>query len=302
VLDGKQVFHEEEYHCPEAARRENTEGYWFFMAKRYPEALNHYQKAVDLCPEHGAYWITYGDAHFALGNLSKAKALFIEGLQRRPWDRSGLRFLADAELRLGNPEVAYHHAVLAILSDPTYEAGWAFLKDIALLLRGEWKRVPNLRPSVSFDKEGKPRVVLPFDPKKLPEGEVFFWVGLALSEADELRGSRRQPARTDQHNEPPALEGNVSPARLERTRRILESNLEFVEAEIAKDSSKDSKAFRVFANARKAGYLDEAIFILLLNKELASEYVAFREKGLDRLVRYVKTMLAPVPSSPNLPH
>ena len=294
LLDGTEALPEVAYTCPEAARREHAEGYRFFMVKQYSEARTRYQKAVELCPENGTFWIHYGDVYFALGDYKQAKTVFIEGLNREPWNRTGHRFVSDAELRLGNVEAAYHRAVLAVLSDPTYEAGWAFLKDITTRLNGEWNRVPNLRPSVSIDRDGQPRVVLPFDHKKLPEGEGFFWVGVGFAEVSELRGYLQEPATADSENKPHVPDRNISSPRLNRERRIMGRALDFAGGEIAKDPVKNSKAFRFFANAQKDGYLDEAIFINLLNKELAPEYVTYREKNRDRLVRYVETMLAPI--------
>ena len=47
----------------------------------------------------------------------------------------------------------------------------------------------------------------------------------------------------------------------------------------------------MMARAYQAGFLDEAIFIHLLNAELAAEYPAFREENAERLASYLKTVI-----------
>jgi len=47
----------------------------------------------------------------------------------------------------------------------------------------------------------------------------------------------------------------------------------------------------MMARADGAGFLDEAIFIHMLNAELATEYPAFREANAERLASYLKTVI-----------
>ena len=50
--------------------------------------------------------------------------------------------------------------------------------------------------------------------------------------------------------------------------------------------------------AERAGFLDEAIYLHLLDEELVPGYREHREKNRERLVRYVETVLAPLPPRP----
>jgi len=50
-------------------------------------------------------------------------------------------------------------------------------------------------------------------------------------------------------------------------------------------------------DARKAGFLTEAIFINLIDRNLASEYVTYRDNHWKRLAEYLETLIAPLPAS-----
>lgn len=166
---------------------------------------------------------------------------------------------------------------------------------ITVGLKGEWRRVPNLRPAVTLNKEGKYDIILPFDNKKFPNNETLFWLGMGFAEKSELGGYLKDAEA--ETGVPVVQQTGASSAALRRERRIMERALDFVGGEVAKNAADDSRAFQVFAKAKKDGYLDEAILVNLLNKDLAADYVAYRQKNPERLIRYIKTMLAVLPAS-----
>jgi hypothetical protein len=49
----------------------------------------------------------------------------------------------------------------------------------------------------------------------------------------------------------------------------------------------------MMARAERAGFLDEAIFIHMLDENSAAEYPAFRETHAERLVAYLETVILP---------
>ncbi|MBI4489173.1 MAG: tetratricopeptide repeat protein [Deltaproteobacteria bacterium] len=284
VLEDRILFPEREFPCSEAARKQQAQAHQLFMAGRYRAATPHYQKAIELCPHNAHIWVEYGHALFLVGDFDRSKTLLLEGLKKDEWNRAGHRFLADLEAALGNLEMAYQIAILAVVSDPVYESGWSLLRDITNGMRGQWNRVVNQRPSVSLARDGNPQVILPFDTKKTPAGDVVFWLGLGLTEASELKEARTRPVPTQEE---------VGRSPLDKERQRVEKNLAYCRFVIAKDPSKDSKIFRIIEDAQKAGFLTEAIFIHLMDKRIADEYIQFRKKHRDRLVEYIKTMVAP---------
>ena len=53
--------------------------------------------------------------------------------------------------------------------------------------------------------------------------------------------------------------------------------------------------------AKTAGFLDEAIYVHLIDQSMAAEYAEFRQTHRDRLARYMKTLVAPPPPTTNAP-
>jgi hypothetical protein len=49
----------------------------------------------------------------------------------------------------------------------------------------------------------------------------------------------------------------------------------------------------MMGRALHAGFLDEAIFLHMLDAPLAAEYPAFRDKNASRLTEYLETVIAP---------
>jgi hypothetical protein len=56
----------------------------------------------------------------------------------------------------------------------------------------------------------------------------------------------------------------------------------------------DYALWRLLDAAEREGYLDEAIFILMLDEALVPEFLEYREAHLHRLSDYVERHLAPL--------
>lgn len=226
--------------CPEAAAEAHSRGNMLYAARRFAEAAAEYEKAAAGCPEDAVFWVDLADSFYVREDYEKAKALFLKALSIDPWNREAHRFLSDAELQLSNGEAAVHHLVLAVVSDPIYEAGWSALKMYATAMDRKWNRVYGDRNA------GAP------------------WAAYGAAKAHARDAS------------PPA-----SALAIER---------EAVKAALR--SSTGSEPFwSMMARAERAGFLDEAIFIHLLDASLVAEYPGFRERNAERLAAYLHTVI-----------
>lgn len=264
-----------------------------FAADRPRAALPDYDRATTLCPDDALYWISAGDAYFRLGDYGRAEALFREGLRRDPWQRSGHRFLSDTESHLGNPAAAHAEAVLAVLSDPSYQTGWQWLKDFTVNHGGKWNRSFAVKPTARHGADGKMVVTIEADPgsETSRDGEKTLWLAYAMLRVAETSGGKY--GRADW---PPPSWEQRSP--LERERLRVAEILSIRDAVVARSPEAESSFWRHIATARVAGFLDEAIYLNLLDAELVPEYVAYRAEQPDRLVRYMREQLAPLPTLP----
>ena len=286
TINGTRALPDRTYSCPEAAVTAYSHAEEHFVAGRLHESVLDYEAALQSCPENAEYWIHYGDAFFQLADYPRAKQFFLEGVKRDPWNRAGHRFIADTEAHIGNGLAAYHQSVLAVVSDPTYEAGWQFLKEVTARGGGKWNRVRAVKPNITTDTNGKPTITLGGPPG---EGNLACWMAYGL-----LQWSQGEADRTGQ------LIGSIQPGTgtaLQREEKRVDEALILYERLTSEKPGVSSDFWRHMAEARKAGFLGEAIFMNLIDRSLASEYVTYRDGNWNRLIEYVETAIAPLPAS-----
>jgi len=234
--------------CPEPAKEAHARADSLYGAQRFADAAVEYAKATNGCPDHAAWWVDFADSHYVLADYGRAKELFVKALSVNPWNREAHRFLADTELQLGDGEAGVHQLVLAVVSDPVYEAGWSALKTYATAFGRGWNRVYG-------DRRSEPG-----------NADAAAWSAYRSAKA----AARARP-------------GTKSALAIER---------QAVKAALNVTASKRPGPFwSMMARADRAGFLDEAIFIHLLDAALAAEYPAFRVRNAERLASYVETVI-----------
>jgi tetratricopeptide (TPR) repeat protein len=297
VLDWRTTWFQKKDACPENAQKAESAAYKAFITRQHSDAVVQYKAAVDACPNNASLWVQYGHTYMMMGDLPQAERYMLEGVKRDRWQRSGNLFLSDLYRSQGQLDLAYKHAALSVVSDPTYELGWEQLKELAKARGREWRRVVNRRAVVVI-KEATPLISLPLG-TVLEAPESGFWVGLALTEAYGSRpGSKPQVFMGVGDDIAATLRGLIQngrtfPDQLKADRERVKMTLDFEREAIAKDPKKASLLTEVMQEAVDKGYLDEAIFLSLFEFRLLTDYVEYREKNAERLLDYIATILAP---------
>jgi tetratricopeptide (TPR) repeat protein len=256
-LNGGPVIKVEPVACPEPATAAHARGDAFYGAHRYAEAAAEYEKATAGCPENAAWWVGFADSYYVLEDYPRAEELFTKALSVDPWNREAHRFLSDTELQLRNAEAAVHHLVLAVASDPIYEAGWSALKAYSVAMGRKWHRVYG-------------------GSRREPTGaDAAAWIAYSAAKTN-ARGARPEPATA-----------------LEIERRAVKTALATARGTEAGATKGPGPFWSMMARADDAGFLDEAIFLHLLDEALAAEYPAFRKQHAERLVSYLETVVLP---------
>jgi tetratricopeptide (TPR) repeat protein len=139
--------------CPAPATTQFAKAQALYGARRYEEAAAGYELATASCPDAADWWVALADTFYELEDYQQAKAHFVRALSVDRWNREAHRFLSDAYVQLGDDEAAVHQLVLAVVSDPTYEAGWSALRGYATAMGYTWKRVYGDRKPVAGNVE-----------------------------------------------------------------------------------------------------------------------------------------------------
>ena len=276
-IEGHALFPDAKPACSKEALAELDTAEDLFNTNHLQESLAHFEKGAQICPEDPIVWTHYGDAYYALEDFAQARSRFEKAIAKSPWHAQGHRFLADTLIHQNQLAAAYHEAVLTVLSDPTYEAGWGGLRAYAIFRKGTWNRAYGAKPEVKAGPQGELAITL--SPKASTEWNLY-----AITKVGFLL---------------PSKDGAPPPPKtaLDRERAAIQAVLYSRKGHAASGTQPllASPFWDMMARADQAGFLDEAIFLHLLDRELLPEYLAFRDKNRDRLVRYVETVLAPLP-------
>jgi tetratricopeptide (TPR) repeat protein len=256
-LAGKPLIEVKPVTCSSAAMEAHVRANSFYGARRYADAVVEYEKATAACPENAAYWVDLADSHYLLEDYVTAKELFVKALSVDPWNREAHRFLADTEIRLQNGEAAVHELVLAVVSDPAYEAGWSALRAYATALGRTWHRVYGVKKADPGNTDGA------------------LWIAYGAVKANVLKADTK-PA-----------------SALAIEQEAVRTALQGAREKQANATDEPGGFWSMMARAEHAGFLKEAILIHMLDASLAAEYPAFREKNADRLVAYLEKVVLP---------
>ncbi len=289
-LAGRRLFPEKAFECGAEAIRVYDQAESSFAARRYEDALSRYQHAVELCPDNAVWWIHAGDALFHSGEYSRARDMYSHGLEIDPWNRSGHRFLSDAEANLGRALAAYRSAVLAVVADPTYEAGWLWLRNLAVDLGGEFHRVRGRKPNV-VTNDGKPtmQISAAYD----SQATLTSWLAYGLVR---WGYTREGAAAGDEDSAPldPTREEWRGLTPLEREKVLIADALDLYRNYVQDHPDVTSAFWGQMQTAVEAGFEVEAIYIHLMDRDLAPSYVEYRAEHHDRLIAYISELVAPI--------
>ena len=254
-LTGKTLIAVKPVQCSSAAKEAHTRADSSYGARRYADAVVEYEKATTACPGNAAYWVDLADSYYVLEDYGTAKELFVKALSVDPWNREAHRYLADTEVQLKDAEAAVHELVLAVVSDPIYEAGWSALRTYATAMGRRWNRVYGVKKADPGNADGA------------------LWIAYGAVKANVLKADPKPASAL-------AIEHEAVRTALQAARE--------------KEASAEQGGFwSMMARAEHAGFLKEAILIHMLDESLAAEYPAFREKNAERLVAYLEQVVLP---------
>lgn len=247
--------------CPADAEAAYTNAEQRFAANDMAAAKAAYEEALAGCPEQARWRVYYGDTFFRTGDLDGAEREYRAALAIDPCDPVAWRFLADVHAKRGRADETWDAVLHTVACDPTYAAGW---KDVAVVAR---------------NRGGE--LVLP---EGLPEANV---VVIAEGADSNALMNAMFPIVVEQARATAVREATGSP--LERARAGVLAGLELYER--ARQDMAELPLWSILAAARDAGRLDAAIFVLLLDRELVPEFVAWREPHVDEAMQLVSEQL-----------
>ncbi|MFT5680072.1 MAG: tetratricopeptide (TPR) repeat protein [Myxococcota bacterium] len=236
-----------------------------FRRRDMDAAGTHYRRALSLCPEAAPWWTYYGDVWYSMGDYDQARENYQKSLDLDPCYWPAHRFWADTLLKEGNLIGARDRAALAVACNPEYDIGWRFLEVITEKGGGTFRWSPIDKPPPPEPDAEQANIIM--TPQGLFSGAAGLMYQISRTKAEERGGS---------------------PLEVER------SAVELTLTALPGGGEASGPLWLRLSEAQDAGYLDEAIFIFLLDEALLPEFLAYRTEKFDRLSRYITELLAPM--------
>jgi len=248
-----------------------------FARGRFDASLPDYRRAVEGCPQSATMRVAFADAFYSRGDFRQAREEFRAAIERDPWNRAAWRYLSDTEQKLANSYAAWEAAMFAVLSDPLYEMGWVTLGHNIAGGPAALGRVRIDKPYVNIEK-GSPVIHMVIVEPRTNGTDVDgpLWSGYATMAALVF----------------PDTPGK---SHLEIERARVNGVLETYGRSVPDPATSRRGFWDLMADAEAAGFLDEAIYVHLMDNSMATEYAAFRTAHRERLVEFMKRMVAPPP-------
>jgi tetratricopeptide (TPR) repeat protein len=276
-IAGVSLVPEPDFECPAPALQSLAIAEQLFGVRDLEAAGIAYAQALDICPEAVPWWTMYGDVFFLQGENERAMEMYRRSLELDPCYWTAHRFLADALAEEGHEEEAHHHLALALSCNPDYSHVWDDLED-----RTEGLRRPDARRPPTRAVEGNPALSLAR--RGAFSGPVGVLYGpLKLSAQGEIAPLGDGTLAPPEERTPLAVERFAVRGVLAMLRQLDDGF-----------DDPDYALWRLLDAAEREGYLDEAIFILMLDEALVPEFLEYREAHLHRLSDYVERHLAPL--------
>jgi len=305
-LRGEVLFPTKPVECSSEAREAYDRAETAYMGGRYRESLPHYAVASEGCPESADIWLSWAETHAQLGEDARAKELYEKAVAADPWNAPARRMLANLELQLGNEEAAFRSGAWAIIADPQSEASWSALKRIAEQTGRDWHRVYELKPTVGAgEKPGDTNIVFPMfgGDDSAPDQETK---GLTREVRRQAKKEKKAKEEAEAAAHVPWMTYSFSKALAVSEAKNAPLEIEREAITSALQSSKEAGSagapfWAMLHRAQAAGFLDEAIYLHLMDPQLAESYRRHREAHADRLLAYLTNVLAPKRAAPERP-
>lgn len=244
--------------CSAAANTEFQKGEAAWSRHDFLGAQVAYNTAILACPNHAGWWLNSGDAWYGLDDYKGAIARYDKALELYPCYAAAYRFRADAEIDAGDVTAGFIDATRAVACNPGYDIGWTYLS-------GLWS---HLDRTVVWE-----RALV--SPAAGEEAEVQAWTAYWKARGEALPAAAGD-AEAIAHQQRAASAGIDAwlSARGDGARRQPEHPM-----------------WAELAEARGAGALEPAMFVWLLDGEIAPLFGRWRHDHLAQTVSYINDHL-----------
>lgn len=274
--DGSDVEFSEIKGVDEAMRR----GEQAFSAHKLEEAKAAYLQALLIDPKeyHAALFI--GDVYFSKKEYGAACEWFSRTVSINPEKETAYRYWADALMMMGKYSEARQKYIEAVIAEPYNQKVWMGVNKFAKFTGSDitWYK---FKSASGFEVKDEKNVTITLDPGADKKDGSSAWIMYAMERALWNREKFAQEYPDEK--------------QYRRSLKEEASALDMV-ATVALESTKEKKLndeLKALVKLRKAGFIEPYVLLNGADNDIAKDYVAYREKRRDIIIRYLSEIVLP---------
>jgi tetratricopeptide (TPR) repeat protein len=248
-----------------------------FAKSDFDEALTNYSKAAELDPKSYVAALFVGDSYFRLKNIPKAAEWYDKAIQIDPNRNPAYRYEADMWTKNGNQPLARTLAIRAVVAEPYAQISWRSLQAWTNANKVKFNPVHiNTHSSISPGGNGQTNITL------TPGPAMSVWMiynGVRLEWQKDKFKAHYPQEQTYRHTLEEEVDALSTAASMLKTMKAKEIEADPDLATLKKLSDADMLAPYVLFGAA--------------DKEIALDYVSYRDKNRAKLEEYLDKFIVP---------
>jgi tetratricopeptide (TPR) repeat protein len=275
--DGSEVEFSEIKGVDEAMRR----GEQAFSAHKLEEAKAAYLQALLIDPKeyHAALFI--GDVYFSKKEYGAACEWFSRTASIDPQKETAYRYWADALMMMGKYSEGRQKYIEAVVADPYNQKVWMGVNKFAKFTGSDitWYK---FKPASGYEVKDDKNVTITLDPAAMDKKDgssawLVYGMERALWHSEKF--AKEYPNEKDYRH---SLKEEASALGLVAT--------------VALESTKEKKLnddLKALVKLQKAGFIEAYVLLNGSDKDIAKDYVDYREKHRDVIIKYLSEIVLP---------
>jgi tetratricopeptide (TPR) repeat protein len=257
-----------------------------FAKQDYDEAIRNYSRALELDPTsyHAALFV--GDSYFEAKNLPKAAEWYDRAALMNPNIETAFRYHADMLTKQGDLGGARRLNIEAIVAEPYNTIPWRALAVWANTSR-VYLQFGKIIPGCTVTPSGQTNVNVVVAPDQEPDAITVWTAYCGVRSAWHDHEFKKQFPKETEYRRSMAEEA----AALTAAARVSEETLQKLpDSAIAKDAS-----IQLLLRVYKAQSVESYVLISGVDREIARDYAAYREKNREKIQQYLSEFVVPEP-------
>lgn len=257
-----------------------------FAKHDYDEAVKNYSRALELDPTsyHAALFV--GDSYFAAKKFPQAAEWYDRAALMNPNIETAFRYHADMLTKQGDFGAARTFSIEAIVAEPYNAIPW---RALAVWANTSHVRLQfdKIKPGCTVTPSGQTKVNVIVAPDQEPDAVTVWTAYCGVRSAWHEQEFKKQfPKETEYRHSMPE-----EAAALNAAARVSEETLQkSPDSPIAKDPS-----IQLLLRVHKAQLIEPCVLISGVDREIAPDYVAYREKNREKIQQYLGEFVVPEP-------